>query len=49
MHCARLAEDQGLPFAFETEVYDLGELVLSMGRQDEERAVEEAQAFLEPW
>jgi hypothetical protein len=48
MHYARLAARQGLHFAFETVVYDLGELVLSIGRQDEERAVELVQAWAGP-
>jgi hypothetical protein len=48
MHYARLAARQGLYFAFETVVYDLGELVLSLGHQDEERAVELIQAWAGP-
>ncbi len=48
MHYARLAARQGLHFAFETVVYDLGELVLSIGRQDKERAVELIQAWAGP-
>ncbi len=48
MHYARLAARQGLQFAFETVVYDLGELVLSIGRLDEERAVELIQAWAGP-
>jgi len=48
MHYARLASRQGLLFAYETVVYDLGELVLSIGRQDEERAVELIQAWAGP-
>lgn len=35
-----LAAKQGLPFGLETIVYDLGELVLSLGLYDEERALE---------
>jgi hypothetical protein len=48
LHYARLAARQGLLFAFETVVYDLGELVLSIGRLDEERAVELIQAWAGP-
>ena len=48
MHYARLAVRQGLHFAFETVVYDLGELVLSIGQQNEERAVELIQAWAGP-
>ena len=48
MHYARLAGRQGIHFAFETVVYDLGELVLSIGHQDEERAVELVQAWAGP-
>ena len=45
LHYARMASQAGLAFAFETVVYDLGELTLSLGRQDEERAVELVQAW----
>jgi hypothetical protein len=48
MHYARLSAKEGLPFAFETVVYDLGELVLSIGGKDEERAVELVQAWSGP-
>jgi hypothetical protein len=48
MHYARQAAHQGLHFALETVVYDLGELVLSIGQQDEERAVELIQAWSGP-
>jgi hypothetical protein len=48
MHYARQAAREGLHFAFETVVYDLGELVLSLGQQDEEGAVELIQAWAGP-
>jgi hypothetical protein len=48
MHYARLAAKEGLSFAFETVVYDLGELVLSIGGKDEEQAVELVQAWSGP-
>jgi hypothetical protein len=48
MHYARLASRQGLIFAYETVVYDLGELVLSIGQKDEEQAVELIQAWAGP-
>ncbi len=48
IHYARMASRQGLHFAFETVVYDLGELVLSLGRTQEERAVELIQAYAGP-
>ncbi|HJV49297.1 MAG TPA: hypothetical protein VJ549_08495 [Geothrix sp.] len=48
MHYARMATREGLGFAYETVVYDLGELVLSLGRQGEERAVELIQAWAGP-
>ena len=48
MHYARLAARQGLKFAFETVMYDLGELVLSLGQKDQERAVELVQAWAGP-
>ena len=48
MHYARQAAREGLHFAFETVVYDLGELVLSLGQQDQERAVELVQAWSGP-
>lgn len=48
MHYARLASRQGLQFAYETVVYDLGELVLSLAATDEERAVELVQAWAGP-
>jgi hypothetical protein len=48
MHYARQAAREGLQFAFETVVYDLGELVLSLGQQDEEGAVELIQAWAGP-
>ncbi len=48
MHYARMALRRGLAFAFETVMYDLGELVLSLGQRDEERAVELVQAWAGP-
>ncbi len=48
MHYARLAARQGITFAFETVVYDLGELVLSLGLRDEAAAVELIQAWAGP-
>jgi hypothetical protein len=48
MHYARMAAQQGLAFAFETVMYDLGELVLSLGLKDEETAVELVQAWAGP-
>jgi hypothetical protein len=48
MHYARLSAKEGLKFAFETVVYDLGELALSLGRKDEEAAVELIQAWSGP-
>lgn len=48
IHYARMAARQGLVFAYETVVYDLGELTLSLGRQNEERAVELVQAWAGP-
>jgi hypothetical protein len=48
MHYARMAARQGLTFAFETVLYDLGELVLSLVSHDEERAVELIQAWAGP-
>lgn len=48
MHYAHQAAHQGLTFAFETVIYDLGELVLSIGHQDEARAVELIQAWAGP-
>ena len=48
MHYARMAARLNFDFAFETVVYDLGELVLSIGQQDEEHAVELVQAWAGP-
>jgi len=48
LHYARLASRQGLHFAYETVVYDLGELVLSLGREHEEEAAELIQAWAGP-
>jgi hypothetical protein len=48
MHYSCLAAGEGQNFAFETFVYDLGELGLSIGRQDEEQAVEFIQAWSGP-
>jgi hypothetical protein len=48
MHYAQLAARQGLQFAYETVMYDLGELVLSLGLKDEPAAVELVQAWSGP-
>jgi len=48
LHYGRIASRQGLHFGLETVVYDMGELVLSLGRHDEERAVELVQAWAGP-
>ena len=48
LHYGRAAQEGGLQFGMETVVYDLGELVLSLGRQDEERAAELVQAWAGP-
>lgn len=48
IHYARQAHQQGLHFAFETVVYDLGELVLSLARVDENQAGELIQAWAGP-
>jgi hypothetical protein len=48
IHYGKMASQQKLHFAFETVVYDLGELVLSLGRLDEERSVELIQAWAGP-
>ncbi len=48
LHYGRLAVRQGLHFGLETVIYDMGELVLSLGRHDEERAVELVQAWAGP-
>lgn len=48
LHYGRLAARRGLNFAMETILYDFGELVLSLGPVDEERAVELVQAWAGP-
>ena len=48
LHYARMGSLQGLHFAFETVVYDLGELVLSLGCEHEEEAAELIQAWAGP-
>jgi hypothetical protein len=48
MHYARFAAKQQLEFGFETVLYDLGELALSLGELNEERAVELVQAWAGP-
>jgi len=48
LHYGKIAVRQGLYFGLETVVYDLGELVLSLGRHDQERAVELVQAWAGP-
>jgi len=48
LHYGKIAARQELHFGLETVVYDMGELVLSLGRHDEERAVELIQAWAGP-
>jgi hypothetical protein len=48
LHYGKLAAKQGLHFGLETVVYDLGELVLSLARHDEPRAVELVQVWAGP-
>ena len=48
LHYGKIAARQNLHFALETVVYDMGELVLSLARHDEERAVEMVQAWAGP-
>lgn len=48
LHYGRIAARQDLHFALETVVYDMGELVLSLARHNEERAVEMVQAWAGP-
>ena len=48
LHYGKISVRQGLHFGLETVVYDLGELVLSLGKHDEERAVELVQAWAGP-
>jgi len=48
LHYARMGAREGLPFAMETVTYDLGELVLSLGRVAEPRAVELIQSWAGP-
>lgn len=48
IHYARHASRQGIYFALETVVYDLGETILSLARRDQDRAVELMQAWAGP-
>jgi hypothetical protein len=48
LHYGKLCEKTGLRFGLETVVYDMGELVLSLGRHDEPRAVELVQMWAGP-
>lgn len=48
MHYARMGARQGLAYAFETVVYDLGELILSLGTLDEEASLELIRAWAGP-
>lgn len=48
LHYGSIAARLELHFGLETVVYDMGELVLSLGRHDEERAVELVQAWAGP-
>ena len=48
LHYGKIAARQNLHFGLETVVYDMGELVLSLGKYDEERAVELVQAWAGP-
>jgi hypothetical protein len=48
LHYSKVAARQGLHFGLETVIYDMGELVLSLSRHDEERAVELVQAWAGP-
>ncbi|MFZ1615599.1 MAG: hypothetical protein WAT51_15590 [Holophaga sp.] len=48
VHYGKISVRQGLYFGLETVVYDMGELVLSLGKHDQERAVELVQAWAGP-
>ena len=48
LHYGKMAARQGLYFGMETVVFDLGELVLSLARHDEPRAVELVQVWAGP-
>lgn len=48
IHYAKLAHKQGVYFAMETVIYDMGETVLSLARHDQDRAVELLQAWAGP-
>ena len=48
VHYAKMAHKAGLYFAMETVIYDMGETVLSIARQDQECAVELVQAWAGP-
>ncbi|HJV21684.1 MAG TPA: hypothetical protein VJ570_03255 [Holophagaceae bacterium] len=48
LHYGRIAARRGLNFAMETIIYDVGELVLSLGPVDEGQSVEMVQAWAGP-
>jgi hypothetical protein len=48
LHYGKLAARESLHFGLETVVYDMGELILSLARHDEKRAVELVQAWAGP-
>jgi hypothetical protein len=48
LHYAKVAHKLGIYFALETVVYDIGETVLAVAREDQERAVELVQAWAGP-
>jgi hypothetical protein len=48
LHYGRIAARTGLHFGMETVVYDMGELVLSLARYNEEPALEMVQAWAGP-
>ena len=48
IHYAKMAHKQGVYFAMETVIYDMGETVLSLARHDQDRAVELLQAWAGP-
>jgi hypothetical protein len=48
IHYAKMAQKLGVPYTLETVIYDMGEMVLSLARHDQERAVELVQAWAGP-
>ncbi len=48
IHYAKMATKQGMYFAMETVIYDMGETVLNLARHDQDRAVELVQAWAGP-